>query len=188
MTEASVWAIVQSLNTAGVKYLVVGGLAVNAHGYVRNTQDIDLLVGLDRENLLAALRVLKELKYVPKVPVKIEDFADPATRESWIREKHMVVFGLRSNDHKETDVDLFVNDPIGFDEAYNRKYIEPLEQEILRAFDPQYSPSFDDPADEHTVLNIPFCSYEDLVKLKVMAGRARDLDDLERLRIVRGEE
>src|SRR5215216_2174093 len=129
MTEASVRAIVEGLNSAKVRYLIVGGLAVNAHGYVRNTNDVDFLIAFDTQNLLAALKVLKELDYEPKVPVKIEDFADPAKRESWIKEKHMLVFGLRSGIHRETDVDLFVNDPLGFDEAYERVHYQPLEQE-----------------------------------------------------------
>ena len=34
-------AVFDALNRADVAYLVVGGLAVNAHGYVRMTMDID---------------------------------------------------------------------------------------------------------------------------------------------------
>ncbi len=35
------------LSAAGVPYLIVGGLAVVHHGYLRTTEDIDLLVGRD---------------------------------------------------------------------------------------------------------------------------------------------
>ena len=35
-------AVSAALNQAGVRYLIAGGLAVNAHGYVRLTMDIDL--------------------------------------------------------------------------------------------------------------------------------------------------
>jgi len=35
---ASLEAIVSALNSAGVRYLVAGGLAVNAHGYIRHTR------------------------------------------------------------------------------------------------------------------------------------------------------
>ncbi len=35
MTKRSVEAIVDALNAAGVRYLIAGGLAVVAHGYVR---------------------------------------------------------------------------------------------------------------------------------------------------------
>ena len=35
MEARSFEAIVRALNEAGIRYLVVGGLAVNAHGYAR---------------------------------------------------------------------------------------------------------------------------------------------------------
>src|SRR5206468_3157097 len=38
------------LNSAGVRYLVLGGYAVNFHGYKRNTQDMDLWIGTDADN------------------------------------------------------------------------------------------------------------------------------------------
>jgi hypothetical protein len=166
MTEASLRAIIQGLNDAKVRYLVVGGFAVNVHGFRRLTDDLDLMIQLEDRNLSAAMSVLKKLGYQPKVPVAVEDFADPLKREVWIKEKHMLVFGLRSQAHQETDVDVFVNDPLGFDGAYNRASYFDL------------GPG----------LALPVCSYEDLVKLKMMAGRSRDLDDLRRLRISRGEE
>lgn len=43
MELSAVTAIASALNDAGVRYLVVGGLAVNAHGYVRMTMDVDLV-------------------------------------------------------------------------------------------------------------------------------------------------
>lgn len=36
-------AVVGALNDAGVRYLIAGGLAVNAHGYLRFTHDVDLI-------------------------------------------------------------------------------------------------------------------------------------------------
>ena len=40
-------AIVRSFQDAGVRYLVAGGLAVNAHGYLRLTIDVDLVIKLN---------------------------------------------------------------------------------------------------------------------------------------------
>jgi len=39
-----------SLNRARVRYLVVGGYAVALHGHPRYTKDIDIWVGLDKDN------------------------------------------------------------------------------------------------------------------------------------------
>lgn len=59
-----------------------------------------------------------------------------AKREAWIREKHMLVFGLRSDLHRETDVDVFVSDPLGFTEAYAVSFIFRLNRGSWRLFVP----------------------------------------------------
>jgi len=69
--------IFRALNGAGVQYLVVGGLAVNAHGYLRFTKDIDFVVQLLPENIKQAFAALGTLGYRPNVPVTGEQFADP---------------------------------------------------------------------------------------------------------------
>jgi len=44
-------AALRDLNEAGVRYVIVGGLAVIRHGAVRATKDVDVVVAMDRENL-----------------------------------------------------------------------------------------------------------------------------------------
>jgi len=39
--------IAAALNDADVNYLIAGGLAVVAHGYVRVTMDVDLVIDFD---------------------------------------------------------------------------------------------------------------------------------------------
>ncbi|MEQ8535367.1 MAG: nucleotidyltransferase [Imperialibacter sp.] len=48
------------LNVHKVRYLIVGGYAVNFHGYPRYTKDIDLWIWLKRENLTSLLNALQE--------------------------------------------------------------------------------------------------------------------------------
>ena len=36
--------ICRELNQRSVNYIVVGGMAINIHGFTRNTEDIDLLI------------------------------------------------------------------------------------------------------------------------------------------------
>ena len=43
--------VVAALNAAGVEYVVVGGLAVGAHGVVRATRDVDIVPAPDRRNI-----------------------------------------------------------------------------------------------------------------------------------------
>jgi phospholipase/lecithinase/hemolysin len=66
--QRSIEAIVQALNAAGARYLIAGGLAVVAHGYVRFTADLDLILDLEEENAKRALRALAGLGYQPPPP------------------------------------------------------------------------------------------------------------------------
>jgi hypothetical protein len=43
--------VVAALNGAEVKYVIVGGLAVGAHGVVRATRDLDLVPAPDQRNM-----------------------------------------------------------------------------------------------------------------------------------------
>lgn len=56
-----------SLNAQGARYLVVGGLAMNQQGFLRATEDIDLLLENSREN---QERVLKALEVLPDKAVR----------------------------------------------------------------------------------------------------------------------
>ncbi|MGB5406736.1 MAG: hypothetical protein WBN08_08360 [Thiogranum sp.] len=73
----SVEQIFQALNSAGVRYLVAGGLAVNAHGYLRFTKDVDFVLQLVPDNIQRAFAALGDLGYRPNVPVTGAQFADP---------------------------------------------------------------------------------------------------------------
>jgi predicted nucleotidyltransferase len=53
--------VCEALNSAGARYLVIGGVACILHGHVRATRDIDILIARDVEN---AARVLKALATV----------------------------------------------------------------------------------------------------------------------------
>lgn len=43
--------VFRELNRTKVKYLVVGGVAVNLYGYLRFTGDLDVLLLLEEKNL-----------------------------------------------------------------------------------------------------------------------------------------
>jgi hypothetical protein len=44
-------AALRDLNESGVRYVIVGGLAVIRHGAVRATKDVDAAIAMDGENL-----------------------------------------------------------------------------------------------------------------------------------------
>lgn len=53
--------VVAALNEAGARYVIVGGLAVGAHGVVRATRDIDVVPDHDRQNMARLARALTQL-------------------------------------------------------------------------------------------------------------------------------
>lgn len=83
-----------ALSRANVRYLVVGGVAANLHGIERATGDIDLVIDLDKENVLRFIRAAEAMGLVPKAPVALEDLADTSRRNKWREDKGMLVFSL----------------------------------------------------------------------------------------------
>ena len=160
MEIRSVEAIVKALNDAAVKYLIVGGVAVVAHGYERLTKNVDIVIGLERENIIRGLRSLMGIGYHLRIPVTPEQFADPQLREQWRREKNMIVLPLWSDKHRRTPVDIFVYEPFDFEKELARALRLPVFGNELAAI----------------------VSYPALLKLKKSAGRAQDLADIEKLR------
>jgi hypothetical protein len=51
-------ALAAALQDAGVRYLVAGGLAVGAHGYLRFTKDVDIVIQLIPDNIARAFSAL----------------------------------------------------------------------------------------------------------------------------------
>ena len=159
MKLASVEAIAAALEEAEVRYLVVGGLAVAIHGYGRATKDIDLVIQLERDNVESAFEALGKQGYRPKVPVTGAEFADKATRESWIHNKNMEVMQFISDWHRDSPIDIFVWEPFDFEE----------EMKVAVRFD----------LPNKAVL--PVVSRDTLIKLKLDANRPQDLADVARL-------
>src|ERR1700722_3956722 len=97
MKLSSFEAIVNVLNGAQVRFIVVGGIAVIAHGYGRTTRDVDVVIELRPDQIVNAFNTLKTLGYHPRVPISAEQFADAELRAEWIRDKGMQVLNFHSD-------------------------------------------------------------------------------------------
>jgi len=87
MKATSFQLVMDHLNQHHVRFLLVGGMAVVAHGYGRMTYDIDLVIQLDPLNIRRTFDALTPLSFLPRIPVTPEEFSDPAIRQKWAREK-----------------------------------------------------------------------------------------------------
>ena len=149
----------RALEKEQVRYLVVGGVAVNLHGAERMTMDVDLMLGLEAENLGRFLAVARALRLKPGVlPVTLEQFCDAATVDSWVRDKHMLAFQLRGPEVDAPSVDILVRPVVPFGEAYERRLRMTLEDVTVSVAAPQ-----------------------DLVRLKSGTGRSVDESDIRAL-------
>ncbi|OGI20958.1 MAG: hypothetical protein A3B68_08605 [Candidatus Melainabacteria bacterium RIFCSPHIGHO2_02_FULL_34_12] len=159
--------ILRKLSESKIKYLVIGGVAVNLHGYTRATNDLDIMLSFDKENVEKFSKLVKELGFKPKIPVDIIELADPNKREHWKKERNMKVFSIYNAENEFEVIDIMIQDYIDFETAYKNKKIM-LDEGI----------------------SIPVISISDLIKLKEIATqeRDRDLTDLKILRKFKEQE
>lgn len=156
--------IFRKLNEEGIRYLVVGGVAMNLLGVPRATYDIDILIDLEDDNINALMRLMKEWGFKPKVPISVMDFADKAKRDDWIRTKNMKAFNLVNARWALSEIDIIIDAPVGYTEARKR----------ARKITVQGVP-------------IPVISIDDLIIMKRAAGRALDKADIQYLRKVKND-
>lgn len=77
-------AAFRALQKRRVRYLVVGGVAVNLYGILRATADLDIFPWLkSSQNVAKFVSAMKKLGYKPRAPVAPEDLQDPQKRLEW---------------------------------------------------------------------------------------------------------
>ena len=71
--EDDIVKLCKALNDEGALYLIVGGVAVNRHGFLRATEDIDLLLESSKDNQAKVLRALEVLHDKAVLQVETND-------------------------------------------------------------------------------------------------------------------
>jgi len=146
--------IFREFNKKKIKYIVVGGLAVNLYGIPRMTYDIDLLLKMGDENLKKFVVLLKKWGFRPKPPVDFMDFCKKGKREIWIKEKNMRAFNLYNPSWALSEIDIIINTPVNYEQAKkNIKYVK------------------------LSNVKIPLIGIEDLIKMKKKSCRKQDKID-----------
>lgn len=154
--------IFKILNAKRIKYLVIGGVAVNLHGFQRITGDLDILISLGDKNVQKFIDLIKSLKWIPRLPVAIDEFANSKQRGMWVKDKGMKVFSVYNPKRPLEHIDVMMENHIDFASAYRRRKV----------------------ISEGT-LKVSVVSFNDLIKLKKISGRERDLIDIQALEQIR---
>ena len=134
------------LNKFCVEYLIIGGVAVNIHGYTRSTGDLDIWYNPTEKNYLNLLKAITE-------------------------------FGFETD-----EINNAVIDPL---KAFIRIPLESFYVELLAIIDGRlnyldvYARAYDFKIDDS--LTVKVIGYDDLIQNKIMARRAKDLEDIAQL-------
>jgi hypothetical protein len=83
LSEFDLRALLGALHERSVDFIVIGGVAVGAHGYVRGTEDLDVVPDPDPENLRRLTSALEELEST--LPTVQDRRFDPATDAGVLR-------------------------------------------------------------------------------------------------------
>ena len=62
MTEFDLRSLLDALDSHGVEFVVIGGVAVGAHGFIRGTEDLDVVPNPDPDNLRRLAEALGDLE------------------------------------------------------------------------------------------------------------------------------
>lgn len=148
-----------------VKYVIVGGIAVNLLGSFRTTADMDILVEMSDKNLAKIIAILKKQGYRVRQPIDPMGIADKRLRQDWIRNKQMKAFNFYK-DQELKEVDIIISSPVSFESAQKTSL-----------------------AVKCGNLTLPVISINNLIAMKKVANRPQDkvdIDELKRIKTLRG--
>ncbi len=145
--------IIKKFNEKKIKYAICGGYAVTLHGYPRNTVDIDFLTNLTLKNLKNVELAMKELGFLSRLPVNAEDIFH--FKDEYIEKKNLIAWNFVGGPNQIEQVDILINM-----DAREVKTEDFLYEEIT----------------------LKVISYKDLLKMKKMSGRDKDLIDIKELK------
>lgn len=152
MTLPDLGALLHALHDGGVDFVVVGGVAVAAHEYVRATEDVDFVPAPDPENLDRLMNVLVALD--GRLTLNADRVIGPDERQTLHQGRNLSV----STRHGDADV---------IQRLPGVPPYEMLAGASIRA--------------EIAGVQINVCSREHLIAMKEARRAAIDIADLERL-------
>ncbi|MBI4646434.1 MAG: hypothetical protein HY738_07530 [Bacteroidia bacterium] len=150
--------VFEALYRERIKYLLVGGLAVNLHGVPRVTYDIDIIILTDRDNILKLNNTLLNLGYIPRLPVNPNDMANEKILNDWIENRNMKAFSFYNVKENRKIIDIVIEHPLDFTKAFQHKVLKKVDD-----------------------VEIYVASIDDMISMKKVSNRPKDINDMEML-------
>lgn len=142
----------KALDTAGVRYALVGGYAVALHGAVRGTVDIDLVLRWTLRDLESAETALSSIGLVSRLPVTADSVF--RFRDEYIVNRNLIAWNFYNPQDLSEQVDIVI--------------IEDLKRKRRVRMDTRDGP-------------VQVLSRKDLIAMKRASGRPQDLADVDAL-------
>ncbi|MDD5041930.1 MAG: nucleotidyl transferase AbiEii/AbiGii toxin family protein [Candidatus Peribacteraceae bacterium] len=156
--------IFQALNEGDVRYLVVGGVAMNLLGYPRFTGDIDILLALDKNNLKRMAQRMKHMGYEKRLPVEIDELGDEKKVLTLMKKKGLQAYTFINTAEPQCTIDVIMGASLHF-EKYQKHHV---------TIDVWNIP-------------IPVVSIDDLIGMKKSTNRRKDAEDVVALLELKGQ-
>lgn len=156
-------AIFRALAATGIDYVLIGGLAVGAHGAARATRDVDICPDPSDDNLRRLAGLLEE---IDAVNADVDEFSPDELRAHDFD-------GLRGGGNFRMRTSLGRLDLM--------QHVEPFGDDTWAVLDRH--------AESRSAFgcSLRVCGYETLIEMKRAAGRDQDRIDIENLKAARRE-
>jgi len=144
--------LVNALKKDKINYMIVGGYAVNFHGYSRNTVDIDLIIKFTLSNLKKLEASLNSMGLVSRLPIDADSVYK--FRDEYIKNRNLLAWNFYSVEDPTDQIYILINHDV-----------DDFKSEKFRVGD----------------LELKVIVKDDLIKMKKTAGREKDLLDIKEL-------
>jgi predicted nucleotidyltransferase len=143
--EREVKLFFEILNRNKVQYLIIGGAAVNVHGYTRATGDLDVWYNPTKENFLSLLKSINEFGFDTSELVRITEYETKGFIRLPLENFYLELLAI-------------IDGKIKFEDAFQRSFNLNMDG-----------------------VDVNVIGYDDLIQNKLMARRAKDLEDITQL-------
>lgn len=147
------YEVIDAVESVKVKYSIVGGYALALHGIIRATMDVDLVLSLSLKDFELVEKAFLKINLKSRIPVRAQDIIK--MRKEYIEQRNLIAWSFVDYQNPSRMVDILITEDVA---------------------------NLDVRKISVGGRKIPVASLQDLLVMKLKAGRPQDLVDVENLR------